>query len=278
MSRTTLKSPAEIDLMDRANRIVREVLEALRERVRPGMTTAEIDAFAEEQIRRAGAEPAFKGYPHRHDGRDFPAEISGVRLEWKGRTFAQIVIHDISRRKQAEAERERLLEEIATRLQGGKERVAASTQAVLGRDSLRGKTWVTRKGVHVDRMASAWLIRRFIDPEARFKFVPAKGYKPLPNEIRFDMFEAEFTHVGDRCTMEVLIERTAIDDKAARIIAEIVHDIDLKDAKFKHPETSGIERLIAGIAMAHRDDEVRLTRASAVFDDFSEYFSRKAAH
>ena len=75
MSRTTLKSPPEIDLMDRANRIVRSVLEALRERVRPGMSTAEIDAFAEEQIRRAGAEPAFKGYPHRNDGRDFPATV-----------------------------------------------------------------------------------------------------------------------------------------------------------------------------------------------------------
>jgi methionyl aminopeptidase len=75
VSRTTLKSPAEIDLMDRANRIVRDVLEALRERVRPGMTTAEIDAFAEERIRRAGGEPAFKGYPHRHDGRDFPATV-----------------------------------------------------------------------------------------------------------------------------------------------------------------------------------------------------------
>jgi hypothetical protein len=170
-----------------------------------------------------------------------------------------------------------LLEQIETRLHGGKERVATSTQPVLGRENLRGKTWVTRKGVYVDRMATAWLIRRFIDPEARFKFVPAKGYKPLRNEIRFDMFEAEFTHVGDRCTMEVLIERTAIDDKAARIIAEIVHDIDLKDAKFKHPETSGIERLIAGIAMAHRDDGVRLTRAAAVLDDFSQYFSKKAA-
>ena len=89
------------------------------------------------------------------------------------------------------------------------------------------------------------------------------------------MFEAEFTHVGDRCTMEILIERTAIGDKAARMIAEIVHDIDLKDSKYKHPETAGIERLIAGIAMAHKDDEARLTRASAVFDDLSECFQRK---
>ena len=134
---------------------------------------------------------------------------------------------------------------------------------------------MTRKGIHVDRMASAWLVRRFIDPQADFKFVPAKGYKPLAGEVRFDMFEAEFTHLGDRCTMEVLLDRTAINDAAVRVIAEIVHDIDLKDSKFEHPETPGIERLVAGIAMSHRDDEARLARGAAVFDDLYEYFRRK---
>jgi len=124
-------------------------------------------------------------------------------------------------------------------------------------------------------MASAWLVRRFIDPDARFKFVPAKGYRPLADEIRFDMFEAEFTHEGDRCTMEVLIDRTGIENRALRSIAEIVHDIDLKDAKFEQPETPGIERLIAGIAMAHKDDETRLSRGAAVFDDLYEYYRRR---
>jgi hypothetical protein len=143
------------------------------------------------------------------------------------------------------------------------------------RESLIGKTWVTRKGIHVDRMASAWLVRRFIDGDTRFKFVPAKGYKPLADEIRFDMFEAEFTHEGDRCTMEVLMERVAIQDPALTVIAEIVHDIDIKDSKFAHPETPGIERLIAGIAMAHKDDETRLSRGTAIFEDLYEYFSRK---
>jgi hypothetical protein len=142
-------------------------------------------------------------------------------------------------------------------------------------EKLRGSTWVTRKGVHVDRMASAWLIRCFIDPEARFKFVPAKGYKPEAGELRFDMFEAEFTHDGDRCTFEVLIGRLGLKDPALRPIAEIVHDIDLKDSKFAREETAGIDRLIVGIAMAHKDDETRLTRASAVFDDLYEYFRRK---
>jgi hypothetical protein len=142
-------------------------------------------------------------------------------------------------------------------------------------EDLQGHTWVTRKGIHVDRMASAWLVRRFIDPTATFKFVTAKGYKPLAHETRFDMFEAEFTHEGDRCTMEVLIDRTGIENAALRLIAEIVHDIDLKDSKFEQPETPGIERLIAGIAMSHRDDEARLARGAAVFDDLYEYFRRK---
>src|SRR6266540_3271878 len=153
----------------------------------------------------------------------------------------------------------------------------ASKTAMTRREDLLGKTWVTRKGIYVDRMASAWLIRRFIDPDARFKFVPPKGYKPLPGELRFDMFEAEFTHEGDRCTLEVLIERMVINDPALNPIAEIVHDIDLKDSKFGRQETPGIERLVAGIAMAHKDDEKRLARAAAVFDDLYEYFRRKSS-
>ncbi len=144
------------------------------------------------------------------------------------------------------------------------------------REDLQEKTWVTRKGIHVDRMASAWFIRRFIDSSARFKFVSPKGYKPLPGELRFDMFEAEFTHEGDRCTLEVLMERTGVNEPAGGRIAEIVHDIDLKDGKFGRQETPGIEQLIAGIAMAHKDDLVRLERGCAVFDDLYEYFRRKS--
>ena len=85
------------------------------------------------------------------------------------------------------------------------------------------------------------------------------------------------THEGDRCTLEVLIERMVIDDPALNPIAEIVHDIDLKDSKFGRQETPGIERLVAGIAMAHKDDENRLARGAAVFDDLYEYFRRKSS-
>jgi hypothetical protein len=131
----------------------------------------------------------------------------------------------------------------------------------------RRATWVTRTGVHVDRIACAWLIRRSIDPEAKFKFVPAKGYVPEPGELRFDMFDAEFTHVGDRCTFEVLVERFDIDDPALSAIAELVHDIDLKDEKFGREETAGVRTLIAGICTAHRDDTVRIERGSMMLDD-----------
>jgi len=138
-----------------------------------------------------------------------------------------------------------------------------------------GRTWVTRKGIHVDRMACAWLIRRFIDPAAQFKFVPGKDYKPQPGELRFDMFEAEFTHEGDLCSFEVFLKRMHLRDHALTPIAEIVHDIDLKDGKFGRSEASGIASLIAGIAQRHRDDETRMAQGGDVFEALYEHFSRK---
>jgi hypothetical protein len=147
---------------------------------------------------------------------------------------------------------------------------AASAFGTLG-----NRTWVTRQGVHVDRIASAWLIRRFIDPEARFKFVAGKGYRPNDGELRFDMFEAEFTHEGDKCTFEVLLERGALKDNALRAIAEIIHDIDLKDDKFGRTEVAGIRTLIEGISVATKDDSERIARGTEVFNNLYEYFKKK---
>src|SRR5262249_61636995 len=94
----------------------------------------------------------------------------------------------------------------------------------------QGAVWVTRRGIHVDRMASAWLIRRFIDPAAHFRFVDPRSYRQEVGELRFDMFEAEFTHEGDLCTFAVLLSRFGLSAPALRAIAEMVHDVDLKDA------------------------------------------------
>jgi hypothetical protein len=142
-------------------------------------------------------------------------------------------------------------------------------------ETYRARTWITRAGVHVDRMACAWLIRRFIDPEPKFKFVTTKQYEPKNGEVRFDMFDAEFTHDGDRCSFEVLLDRMRLDDPALRAIADVVHDIDFKDAKFDRPETAGIAVLVASIAMAHRDDEARIDRASQALDDLYVYYQKK---
>jgi hypothetical protein len=139
---------------------------------------------------------------------------------------------------------------------------------------LSGRVWVTRRGVHIDRTACAWLIRRFIDDKATFKFVPAKGYVPEPGELRFDMFAAEFTHVGDRCTFEVLMAAAGLKGPALQAIAEIVHDIDLKDAKFCREQTAGIAQLIAGICISHQDDFARIERGAALFDDLYAYFRK----
>jgi hypothetical protein len=168
---------------------------------------------------------------------------------------------------------EGLLHELEGRLR--EKEPPARPAAGPGLGELRGRTWVTRTGVHVDRIASAWLIRRFVDPEPRFKFVPAKGYVPEPGELRFDMFEAEFTHEGDRCTFEVLLERAGLGEPALRPIAEIVHDIDLKDGKFGRPEADGIRTLIAGICAATGDDGERLARGGAVFEDLHAHFRRR---
>ena len=126
---------------------------------------------------------------------------------------------------------------------------------------------MTRTGIHVDRMASAWLIRRWIDPEARFRFVAEAGYVPGAGELRFDMFEGEFTHRGDRCTFEVLAGDFAPNDGALARLGELVHDVDFKDGKYGAPETAGFARVIEGICARTASDAERLERGAALLDD-----------
>ena len=131
----------------------------------------------------------------------------------------------------------------------------------------QGKLWVTRAHVYVDRIACAWLIRRFIDRDARFQFVVDQRYEAAPEAIRFDMYEGEFTHEGDRCSFEVMLDRFGLDDAGFRTLAEIVHDIDLKDEKYGRPETIGIAAVLQGICRAETDDAIRLARGAELFDD-----------
>jgi len=164
-----------------------------------------------------------------------------------------------------------LISELARRLAP----VAGDSVREAPAPKVRGGVWVTRLGVHVDRIASAWLIRRFIDPEAKLKFVPAKGYQPRAGELRFDMFEAEYTHEGDRCTFEVLAQRFAVADAAVEAIGQVVHDIDVGDAHFGRPEAPGVQRLINGIALTQPADEDRIALGSQLFDALYESWRRK---
>jgi hypothetical protein len=146
-----------------------------------------------------------------------------------------------------------------------------------GAEELRGKVWVTRRDVFVDRMATAWLVRRFVDPKARFRFVAGGAAPARAGEVRFDMAEAEVTHVGDRCTFEVLLDRLALDDAALRRLAEMVHDIDLRDGRYGHPETAGLEQMLAGLVALERSDARRLDQASELFDRLYRALSEKLA-
>jgi len=130
----------------------------------------------------------------------------------------------------------------------------------------RGKTWLTRPGIKVDRMASAWFIRRFIDPKAPFRFAEPSAPRRR-GEVRFDMVGGDFTHEEERCTFETLVQRMGAADDGVVALAEIVHDLDLKDAKFGRAEVAGVQRLIEGIVARHDRDSERLERGFALFDD-----------
>lgn len=226
---------------------------------------AELAETARRLLKEVGARSGLSGR------RRAQANADLVRLNRRAAEIALIDFLGAPGRKAVD----RLLGDLEARLKASARAGTSRAASGTNRGRARGHTWVTRKGIHVDRMASAWLIKRFIDPEARFKFVPGTGYRPLPGEMRFDMFEAEFTHEGDHCTFEVLVQKHGLDDQGLDAVAQIVHDIDLKDSKFGRPEVPGIDRLVAGIALSHRDDEGRLNRGCALFEDLYQYFARK---
>jgi len=129
----------------------------------------------------------------------------------------------------------------------------------------QGRRWMTRRNLHIDRLASAWLIRQFIDKRPRFYFV-AEG-ETVEGAIPFDMFGAEFTHHAEDCTFETMLNRFGLGaSKGLREIAEIVHDIDLKDDKFHRLEAAGLNAIINGLSQTLRNDRKLLQQAGIIFD------------
>ena len=202
-----------------------------------------------------------------HSLGDEPGEHEVTRLR---RQLRQVVARDYfdSPGRQAAEQAVTALKSEVTRGAGAQVRKEESV------DRPVGAVWVTRQGVYVDRIASGWLIARFIDPAAKFKFVPAKRYRPAPGELRFDMFEGEFSHEGERCTFETLLLRFGLNDPALDAIAELVHDIDCKDDKFAREETEGVKTVLDGIALSQRDDEARLVAGCTIFDGLYQHFHR----
>jgi hypothetical protein len=172
-------------------------------------------------------------------------------------------------RKEAEA----MARTLETTVHGRKTRAGAPRRP----PELVGRTWVTRTNPKVDRLASAWLIRRFVDPGARFRFVAPDGDVARPGELRFDMAGGDFTHEGDRCTFETLLGRLGLTDPALRPVAEIVHDIDLKDGKYGRPEAPGVKQLIEGVLQTQPEDDQRLARGIALFDELYASFRGPAS-
>lgn len=136
-------------------------------------------------------------------------------------------------------------------------------------------TWVTKCNIYVDRIASAWLIKRFIDHSASFKFIDETPYKPLPKELRYDMREAEYTHQRDLCTFEILVETFHPQNRGLNQIAKLIHDIDLKDNSFGLPETAGIHAILDSIVATTSDDHKRIELATPIFDGLLTNYSTK---
>lgn len=175
------------------------------------------------------------------------------------RRFTEIVAIDTfgcPKRKEAED----LLNELEAR-------TAGNEQAGVGKNSLnryRERIWMTRPRPGIDRVSSAWLIQHFIDPKARFVF--SSDPQARPGAVRFDMFEGEFTHVGNHCTFETLMERFKLRDKRVRVIAQIVHDADLDDNKFGRAEGKGLDLIFEGWGRMKLSDHEILRRGFDTLD------------
>jgi hypothetical protein len=154
--------------------------------------------------------------------------------------------------------------EAAERRVPGLPKAGAQPAGRLDLGALQGRRWATRPRPHVDRIASAWLIKRFLDPAAEFVFAAADE---LPADtIPFDMAGVEFGHQGDDCTFETLLHRSGLRDRRLVAIAEIVHEADVRDGKFQREEARGLDLVLRGLLAAIKDDHEALAQGLTLFD------------
>jgi hypothetical protein len=189
--------------------------------------------------------------------------VNGARMASIRRRLEQISALDFfhcGRRKQAE---ELLLR--ATQPRESRSSTRPELKRRIKKTEFQKRTWVTRPRPGIDRASSAWLIKTFIDPAATFAF-SAKAIK-VPNAVPFDMFEESgFSHTGDACTFETLCDEFAIRDRKVRVIAEMIHDADLRDEKFGRSEGIAIDAVLTGWAEQGISDGVLLERGMEIFE------------
>jgi hypothetical protein len=153
-------------------------------------------------------------------------------------------------------------------------KIERTTKAPIGVNpkNYRNKTWLTRPRPEIDRVGSAWLIRKFIDPNAKFIFNSKASAQP--KAVSFDMLDAEFSHHGEDCTFETLTKRFAIRNKAVGTIGEMIHDADLDDTRFQRVEAIGIDRVLKGWAKAGMSDGDLLRNGFTMFEGLYRYLQR----
>jgi hypothetical protein len=226
----------------------------------------DFEAIGKEAARLSGRRKEKKG--ERRQGLDRGARL--LRERWS--QVAAVDFFGAPGREESLASLERL--EALARGRPA-ERRAAGAPALRPRD-FRGRTWVTRPRPGIDRMASAWLIRRFIDPRPRFRF--AEQTAGLDSSaVPFDMYGVELGHQGARCTFETLAERFGIESPAVRWLGRIVHDVDLRDNAFGLPEAPVVGALVEGLRQMYADDAELLERGSAVFEALHRSFAEPKA-
>ena len=150
---------------------------------------------------------------------------------------------------------------------------SGTEDGALRRGDFRTRVWVTRPRPGIDRMASAWLVRRFIAPDARFAFTapPASVSK---RHIAFDMPDVEFGHHGSECTFETLVRRFRISDAGVTRLAQMVHDLDLKEDRYGLPEGIALGRLVEGLRAAFADDAELLDQGIVMMEALYRSYAR----
>jgi len=244
--------------------------------------SAEIRTMSEEDIRQLFAAQADKEY-HRLEKeldvleRRIQSIRKGTKTEDAKKLIGQTVkftkeFDDVVKRDYFGSPAGKTMKKRVLALDSGLRdagRKAPDTASIEARQSqdYQGKTWATRKNPFIDRMASAWLIKRFIDPKALFAFIDERDVASLgAANVAFDVRGAAFTHVGDLCTFEVLVKSFGIKGAAIKKISEIVHDLDVKDDKYSNSEATGIEEILIGIRKTAKNDADGLEKGMAVFE------------